>query len=201
MLEIREANTNEKRMIDRVTDIHISTFQGFFLTFMGKGFLKQLYLSFCKHHESGLLIAMEDSNVVGFLAYSGDYSGLFKYMLKTRIIPFAWYSVGAFFRKPKVFMHLVRAFLKPSETRRTEKYVELSSIGVDPNSQGKDVGTNLVHTLKQKVDFSKYEYITLETDAVDNAAAICFYEKNGFIKERLFETNEGRKMYEYRYRG
>ena len=201
MLEIRNASFDEEQVIDRVADIHISTFQGFFLTFMGKGFLKQLYLSFCKHPESGLLIATEDGDAVGFLAYSGDYSGLFKYMIKTRLIPFAWYSVGAFFRKPKVFMHLVRAFLKPSETKRIEEYVELSSIGVDPAFKGMGIGTHLINTLIQKVDFKKYKYITLETDAENNDAAIRFYGRNGFIQEREFTTSEGRKMYEYRYIG
>ena len=28
-----------------------------------------------------------------------------------------------------------------------------------------------------------------------------FYEKNGFVRERMFETDEGRKMYEYRFVG
>ena len=199
MLEIREAGYDEKYIIDKVADIHIATFQGFFLTFMGKGFLKQLYYSFCKHAESGLLIADEDGSTVGFLAYSSDYSDLFKYMIKSRLLPFAWYSLGAFFRKPKVFTRLVRAFLKPGETNRTEKYVELSSIGVDPSRKGKGIGTRLIDTLKQRVDFQKYEYITLETDADNNESAIRFYEKVGFVREREYETNEGRRMYEYRF--
>lgn len=199
MLEIIEADYDDKQIIDKVVDIHMAAFQGFFLTFMGKGFLKQLYLSFCKHPDSGLLIAAEDSTAVGFLAYSGDYSGLFKYMIKIKLIPFAWYSAGAFLRKPKVFFRLVRAFLKPSETKRTEDYVELSSIGVSPESKGKGVGTKLIDALKKKVDFQKYKYITLETDADNNDAAIRFYEKNGFIREREFITNEGRKMLEYRF--
>ena len=199
MLEIREASFDEKQVIDRVAEIHVATFQGFFLTFMGKGFLQQLYLSFCKHSESGLLIAVENKNTIGFLAYSSDYSGLFKFMIRTRLIPFAWYSIGAFFRKPKVFMRIVRAFLKPSETKRSESYVELSSIGIDPSCKGKGVGTKLVDALKQGIDFKKYGYISLETDAENNEAAIRFYEKNGFVLEREFVTTEGRKMYEYHY--
>ena len=59
----------------------------------------------------------------------------------------------------------------------------------------------MINSLKQRVDFQKYEYITLETDAVDNEVAIHFYEKNGFIKERMYSTNEGRMMLEYRFRG
>ena len=40
-----------------------------------------------------------------------------------------------------------------------------------------------------------------KTDAENNEGAIHFYEKNGFIRERMFVTDEGRKMYEYRFEG
>ena len=59
----------------------------------------------------------------------------------------------------------------------------------------------LYDALKERVDFSEFAYITLETDAVDNEAANKFYVKNGFTLEREYETREGRKMNEYRYRG
>ena len=98
-------------------------------------------------------------------------------------------------------MHIIKAFLKPSEVKRKEKYVELSSIGVDPNVKSKGVGSKLIEKLKKLVDFEEYAYITLETDAVNNEGAIHFYEKNGFIRERMFVTDEGRKMYEYRFEG
>lgn len=96
-------------------------------------------------------------------------------------------------------MRLVRAFLKPSESKREEKYVELASIGVAPNVKSKGIGSQLIDALKAQVDFEKYVYITLETDAVNNDEANHFYKKNGFVIEREFETNEGRKMYEYRW--
>ena len=57
----------------------------------------------------------------------------------------------------------------------------------------------MIDKLKEIVDFSKFSYITLETDAIDNEGAICFYEKNGFKKKRKFKTAEGREMYEYRF--
>lgn len=201
MIIIREVKSEEKKVIDEVVDIHLKTFQGFFLTFMGRGFLKQMYLSYCEHEESGLLVAEEDNKPLGFLAYSGDFSALFKDMINRKIVLFAWYSLGAFFRKPSAFMHIIRAFLKPNEVKRDEKYVELASIGVDPSYKMKGIGTLLINELKSKVDFSKYEYIALETDAINNDAAIRFYEKNGFIEDRIYETNEGRKMIEFHYKG
>lgn len=201
MIEIREVKPEEKKLIDDIVTIHLETFSGFFLTFMGRGFLNQMYRSYCDHSESGLLVAEENGKAIGFLAYSGDFSGLYKFMIKTRLIPFGWYSVGAFFRRPSSFMHIIKAFLKPSEAKRDEKYVELSSIGVDPTIKSKGIGSLLIDELKTRVDFNKFAYITLETDAVDNEGAIHFYEKNGFVQERMFETDEGRKMYEYRFVG
>ena len=98
-------------------------------------------------------------------------------------------------------MRLLRAFLKPSESKRDEKYIELASIGIDPDVKSSGIGSKLIDTLKAQVDFNEYAYITLETDAVNNENVNHFYIKNGFSLEREFETNEGRKMFEYRYHG
>ena len=201
MRAIREVKSDEKQLINDIVTIHLNTFTGFFLTFMGRGFLNQMYRSYCDHMESGLLVAEENGKAIGFLAYSENFSGLYKNMIKTRLIPFGWYSVGAFLRRPSAFMHIIRAFLKPSEVKREEKYVELSSIGVDPKIKSKGVGSMLIDELKRQVDFSKFAYITLETDAINNEGAIHFYEKNGFVKKRIYETEEGRKMLEYRFVG
>lgn len=199
MMRIRKIGDTEKDTINDIVSIHLNTFTGFFLTFLGRRFLNLMYRSYAEYNDSGILVAFEEEKPVGFLAYSGDLNGLYKYMIKKRLILFAWYSLGAFFRKPTVFMRLVRAFLKPSESKREEKYVELASIGVAPNVKSKGIGSQLIDALKAQVDFEKYVYITLETDAVNNDEANHFYKKNGFVIEREFETNEGRKMYEYRW--
>lgn len=201
-MQIRRVEKSETDVINDVVRIHLDTFEGFFLTFMGRGFLKTMYSSYCAHDGSGLFVATDDEGkTVGFLAYSGDMSGLYKYMIKKKLIPFGWYSMGAFFRKPKVFMRLIRAFLKPSESVREEKYVELASIGVDPCAKSKGVGSQLIDKLKETVDFKENAYITLETDAENNEGANRFYQKNGFELIREYATHEGRKMNEYRFFG
>lgn len=199
-MEIKAIDKNDKASIERVVAVHMETFTGFFLTFMGKGFLMQMYKSYCEHEQSELLGAYEDGKLIGFLAWSGDMSGLYKFMIKKKLFAFGWYSAGAFFRKPTVFMRLVRAFLKPSESSREEAYVELASIGVDPAIKSRGVGSHLIDALKERVDFSKYAYVTLETDAENNEGANHFYKKNGFVLERSYATHEGRPMNEYRWR-
>ena len=199
MIEIRETNQKEKSIIKEVVQIHLDTFKGFFLTFMGRGFLTCLYKCYCKHGESGLLVAFENDKPVGFLAYSGDYSGLYKYMIKHDLIPFAWFSLGAFIRKPKAFLRILRAFHKSGDVERKEKYVELASIGVKPESKSKGIGSSLIKELINKVDFSVYSYISLETDAENNERANTFYLNNNFKLYKTFETREKRKMNEYRF--
>ena len=155
-MQIRELENMEKNIINDIVSVHLATFQGFFLTFMGRGFLYQMYQSYCDHADSGLLVAFEDEKPVGFLAYSYNMNGLYKFMIRKRLIPFAWYSLGAFLRKPKIFMRIVRAFLKPSETKRKEEYVVLASIGVSPGLKSKGIGSKLIERLKSQVDFNKY---------------------------------------------
>lgn len=201
-MEIREVSYNEKATIRKVVDVHMETFPQFFLTFMGKGFLQQLYGGYCSHKDSKLLVAEEaDKSVVGFLAYSTDMSGFYKELLRKRLIPFAWYSFLAFLRKPAVFVRLLRAFLKPGESSRNEPYVELASIGVRPDCKKSGIGSQLINALKEQIDLRQFAYISLETDAENNDAANRFYQKNGFQLACQYETPEGRRMNEYHYNG
>lgn len=198
-VRIEKLTDKDKKIINAVVDVHLETFKGFFLTFLGKGFLKQMYSSYVPHKESNLLIGFEKDRVVGFLAYSKNVSGLYKYMLSHKFIQFVWYSFCAFLRKPKTFLRLFRALFKSSETKRKEKYVELTSIGVLTKEKGKGIGGALIKELKNDEGIKDCEYIALETDAVNNDSVNNFYKTNGFELAREYATREGRKMNEYRY--
>lgn len=188
-----------KSDIEDIVKIHMNSFTGFFLTFLGKGFLKQLYKGFVYHENSGIIVAKKENSIIGVLAYSEDLNGFYKNLIKTRLIPFAWYSLKATIRRPSVMFRLVRAFLKPKESKREERYIEISSIGVLPDIKGQGIGSLMIDTLKKIFDSHKFSYINLETDAVDNDYVNNFYKKNGFVLFRTFKTPEGRIMNEYRW--
>lgn len=191
--------TDDKLVVDDVVKIHLETFQGFFLTFLGKGFLKQLYKGYIEHEKSNLIVARNDNDIVGFIAYSSDISGLYKYLIRKKLILFAWYSFIAFIKNPKILFRLLSAFGKSEEVAREESYIELASIGVKPEVKSNGIGSAMIDFLKQNVDFNKYAYISLETDTEDNEYANKFYQKNGFILARTYETKQFRKMNEYRF--
>ena len=56
MISVREVQSNEKKLINEIVSIHLNTFEGFFLTFMGRGFLNQMYKSYCDYEYAGLLV-------------------------------------------------------------------------------------------------------------------------------------------------
>ncbi len=201
MVSIRAVSSHEKTLLKKIAELHLATFQGFFLSFMGKRFLRYMYQSYTEHPKSELLVAEEDGRLLGFAAYSEEVSSLYRYMIKHHFLPFAWLGFFAALRRPSAFFHILRAFKKPQEAERTESYVYLASIGVTPEEKSKGIGSNLIAELKKRVDFSRVDYISLETDAEHNDPVIAFYQKNGFAPARTFETPEGRKMIEFRYKG
>ena len=199
-VKISLVKKNDREIVNQIVRIHIQAFKGFFLTFLGEGFLRQLYLGYSEDRNSGIFVARSvDGSILGFLAYSNDLAGFYKNLIKRRLVLFAWYSMLVVFKDPKSMKRLLRAFLKPGESVRDERYCELASIAVDPDYNSRGIGTLLINELKAEVDFSQRGYITLETDAENNDSANAFYKKNGFELFRTFETPEGRKMNEYRY--
>jgi len=86
MMKIERIEKVDNLTLDEITSVHIESFKGFFLTFLGKGFLKQMYASYCEHNQSGLIGAFDaEGKIVGFLAYSENLSGLYKFMINKKL--------------------------------------------------------------------------------------------------------------------
>ena len=199
MLTIRELETADPKCVAEIAALHRRAFPAFFLTQLGLPFLKTLYACYLKDPNSGILLAEEDGSVRGFLAWSKDYPGFYRNLIRHHIVEFAFCSLLAVLRHPSFTKRLLGAFKKSDSVVKTERYVELSSICVDPAAEGRGIGSKLIERLKEATDFSAFAYINLETDADDNEGANRFYLKNGFQLARTYTTAEGRRMNEYRY--
>lgn len=201
MAVIRKLEKANSDYIKSIAELHKRAFPLFFLTQLGVPFLKTLYTGYMEDKDSGIIVAEENEKLVGFIAYSNDYPRFFKGLIKNHLMTFAICSVGAAIRHPSFIKRLLGAFKKSESVVKTERYVELSSICVDPEIESRGVGSALIDFLKGIVDFNKYAYINLETDADGNDGVNKFYVKNGFTLEREFVTAEGRRMNEYRFEG
>ena len=201
MVRVKTIQPSQTNILDTIVRLHVTAFKGFFLSSLHKGFLRQLYRSFIEHERSELLVAVEDDGrAVGFLACSWDSQDLFRFMLRKHLLSFMWYSFLSFLRRPSIFAKMFSALGMPSKSVRNENYVKIFSIAVDPEYQHQNIGTLLMEELKNRVDFNKYTYITLETDADDNDYANSFYQKNGLVLSSRYITPEGRRMNKYHYR-
>lgn len=196
-MRIRKADV---RQLDSVVEMHMATFPGFFLTFLGPGFLKCLYKAFLMHDTSDLLIAENaDGVLLGFSAYSNDLKALYNHLLRHSMIPLAWYSLVASLRRPSAIFRLLRGLKQPIQAVRAEQYAELASIGVAPKQRHSGIGSALINDVKSRINFSAVSYLKLETDADNNDEVNAFYLHHSFELHHSFLTPEGRRMNEYRY--
>ena len=188
-----------KTKIEQVVDVHLKSFSGFFLTFLGRRFLTLFYRGVIREPTGIALVYLENSKVVGFVVGMMNPSGFYARLLRRDWFRFGMASIPAVLKKPKSVFRLLRALSRPSTTPKDPKVAELSSIAVLPEYQGKGIGKSLVNAFIQEVKKRGGKFIYLTTDACNNETVNRFYQKIGFKLKRSFETPEKRKMNEYWY--
>ena len=188
---MKDEDTNE------VATVHTRSFQGFFLTFLGRRFLNELYAAIVQDPYGIAYVAEGKNGILGFVAGSASPTDLYRNMLRQRFLRFAWASMYGLIQKPTILPRLLRAFRKPSEGNPVENSGTLMSIGVLPETQGSGIGKKLVHVFLSNARQRGLDYILLTTDADDNFATNEFYRKLGFWIHNTFTTPEGRRMNEY----
>jgi ribosomal protein S18 acetylase RimI-like enzyme len=181
-----------------VVDIHMATFPGFFLSFLGRRFLSLYYHGILRSADGIGLISVSENAVSGFVTGFVNPSGFYKRLLKSDWFRFGMASVPALVKKPSVAFRLLRAFLKSAGAPQGEA-VELSSLAVSPGEQGKGTGRILVAAFLQEAVRKAGSYVYLTTDARENARVNEFYQQQGFQLVRTYVTPEKRQMCEYRY--
>ena len=65
-MNIRKATLYD---VNAIVEIHINAFKGFFLTSLGRDFLKFYYTCFVKNGETVTMVAEENKIIYGFLLF------------------------------------------------------------------------------------------------------------------------------------
>lgn len=192
---IRRFNVSD---VDRIVDLHLASFPGFFLSFLGSRFLKLFYLGLYKANESIIFLYVNEANLpVGFVAGATNPSGFYSRLLKRDWWRFACASVIPMLKNPIIFGRITRALFHPNKNPIGEDVAGLFSIGVAPDAQGAGVGKMLVKAFLEEAKNRGCRKIYLTTDSDDNENVNKFYLGIGFSIVRQFKTYEGRKMNEY----
>lgn len=180
--------------VDAVTAVHLAAFPGFFLSFLGPRFLRELYRAIVAHEESIAFVAVDGARVIGFVAGSGS-GGFYRSAARRRWFRFALASAGALLRKPSIAPRLLRALYAPPRT--SSEGALLMSLAVDPAIRRSGAGRLLTRAFVDRARERGASAVVLTTDRVGNDAVNAFYRDQGFSVAAEYVTPEGRAMYEY----
>jgi ribosomal protein S18 acetylase RimI-like enzyme len=168
--------------------LHASEIREGFLPSLGRPFLERLYRRIVKSPGSFLLVAADDSTVVGFVAGSENVRALYRSFL---LHDGAGAAIVALPR-------ILRSWRRVVETLRygaggdpsTLPAAELLAIAVAPEARGRGVGRELVAALTTEFRRRGVDAVRVVVGA-DNAAAIALYEHCGFARAVRIEVHRG----------
>jgi ribosomal protein S18 acetylase RimI-like enzyme len=183
--------------LEEIVTVHLRSFPGFFLTFLGRRFLALLYRSLTVDPEGIVLVSIGDEQVDGFVSGTTNQPGFYRRLVSRHLLAFGASAAGALLRRPSIFPRLVRALRRPGEAERSSAQACLMSLGVRPDAQGKGVGGQLVRAFSEAMSERGVGIFCLSTDARDNDQVNRFYQSIGFRLVRQYDTPEGRAMNEY----
>lgn len=181
--------------VERIVDIHINAFEGFFLTFLGRKFLRLLYAGFI---DKGLLrIAVVDSNIMGFSAGTDQPDAFFSNLRREKWLSFFLAASPSLIKKPSLVIKKLYGaiFYKGDSVERLDHSFLLSSLAVAPHSEGKGIGKFLINDLSKVLSEKKTtKTVYLITDKNENCSVLGFYNKCGFSIESELKQSGQREM-------
>lgn len=186
------------RTVKAVVDVHLSSFPGFFLSFLGPRFLSLFYSGICTAPEGIAFVYQNELGLpAGFVAGTSNPRGFYSRLLKRDWFKFAFASILPVMKKPSVIGRVARALTHPASNPVGDDVAGLFSIGVLPELQGTGAGKKLVRAFLDEAEKRGCQKVFLTTDRDNNDSVNEFYQKLGFTIERQYITPEGRRMNEY----
>jgi ribosomal protein S18 acetylase RimI-like enzyme len=180
-----------------VVNIHLDSFENFFLSSLGSEFLRLFYTAILED-ESGISIVCEmEGKVAGFVVGTDRPSGFYKRLISKNIFSFGLAALPTAIKNPGQFPRLVRSLQVPQQYQKPDKQANLMSLAVSPAAQKKGIGRALIEEFANQCSRRRVDIINLTTDAQNNDQVNSFYQKFGFVLSHEFTTVEGRKMNEY----
>lgn len=183
--------------VEEIVDCHIESFQGFFLTFLGRKFLGLFYKEVLDSDSGFGTVLLEGERVVGFAIGTTMTPGLYRRLLLRRGARFFVLSLPSLIKKPAIAIRLFRALFMHKTSQKFSSEASLLSIAVRNSVQKSGQGKVLINDFLKMAQGKGAKDLFLTTDAENNDSVNKFYLKCGFELKRTFLTPEKRKMNEY----
>ena len=120
--------------VELCVQVHQQAFPGFFLTFLGPSFLKELYSAILLDASGIGFLSEMDGKPLGFVIETSNPTGLYSRLLRKRWWNFGIASLGALAKKPDILPRLLRAFTMPGQKIAVPICGTLMSIAVYPDA-------------------------------------------------------------------
>lgn len=189
-----------KSDLENVVEMHLIAFPDFFMSLMGKSFVRQYYKCVIDYENSITIIAKNDSSSnIGFAVGFKNPSIFYKF-LRRRFYNFIFPVLLGFLKKPKLLTRIFRGFVRVNLKDRAISEInscELASIGV--TKQGFGYGSLLLKKFIEEAVRKKSENVTLTTDRNNNNNVVKFYTSNGFTNIGI-EKRGNREMIKFIYK-
>lgn len=183
--------------INEIVHVHLSAFNGFFLTMLGPVFLRGLYQAFLSRQHGIMQVAVtNDGRIVGFAAGTSHPQLFFSQLRKDKWLSFLLRALPGMLKNPVMVIKKLyhAAFYKGDRPASLSDVALLSSIAVLPEMAGKAVGKALLADYEQQVSAAGVSALFLTTDKFGNDNVVAFYQRAGYGIESEFTQPDGRQM-------
>jgi|NOAtaT_6_FD_contig_61_2806829_length_1255_multi_3_in_0_out_0_2 ribosomal protein S18 acetylase RimI-like enzyme len=182
--------------LEAIAYLHMKAFPNFFLTAMGLSFVREYYRAVLEFPDSIAMVIQRENKLLGFIVGFGNPEAFYDFYRKRRL-RLVGLTFWAIIRKPYLIKRILLNFRRVSDIKTPESDIELSSLAVTPDEQGRGIGTKLIQSFLQIATERKYQNVYLTTDSQSNDSVNYFYSKLGFILEESFLSGS-RQMNRYR---
>ena len=178
-----------------VARLHARRINEGFLVRLGERFLGELYLAIAAEPDAAVLVALNQTRVVGFCAYARDVAGLFRRLLRRRGWRLGLAALPRAFN-PRILFKIIETLRYPAKQEGAKlPAAEILSIAVDDQMRGAGIGTMLIERALQLAQRDgQAEIKVLAGAALEGANR--FYLKCGFEKRtQIFQHGEPLNVY------
>jgi GNAT superfamily N-acetyltransferase len=153
-----------------IANLHVKSFDSFFLTSLGSQFLKVFYRAI-----------INDSNGIAIGIFEEKQLVAFSNILKSSVFSLLFAAFPQLILDPRKIFRLIQSFTShPTEDPHIADSASLLSICVDPSMGNKGYGKKILAAFEERV-FLSATTISLTTDAENNDAVNRFYIANGYV--------------------
>ena len=182
---------------DKIAEIHLNSFKGFFLTTLGFSFLQAYYRTCVKSRDAISICAIDNDTgvLLGFSVGCYISKGFNKKLIISNFGVYFYQTIALLISKPSALVRLLKNLNKEKNKVHDDgNYAELLSIGVLLEKNGLGIGKKLLLEFEKEVKIKGINKITLTTDADKNDDVLHFYKKSGYKVFYDFVTYPNRKM-------